>query len=204
MTSSGTTAITDSMGRYNIVSTDKDSITFIYQGKPTAKFAVKQITNIGSFDISLHIRINQKYKPLKEVKVYSRNFKQDSVENRERYAGIFNYHKPGVKTTTSAYSGSAGMDLDELINVFRFKRNRRLKYMQNRLLEEEQENYINYRFNKSLVRRITKIEGKDLDNFMLLYRPDFEFTQTSNTVDFYQYIITASYQFKSALLQGKP
>jgi len=201
--SGGTMATTDSMGHYNIIASDKDSLTFIYLNKPTARFAVKQIENIGSFDISLHIRVNEKFRTLKEVKVFSKNFKQDSIANREQYAKIFNYQKPGIQTSTSDYSGAAGMDLDEFINIFRFKRNKQLKYMQNRLVEQEQENYINYRFNKTLVKRITRLEGKNLDTFMVRYRPDFDFTHNSSTVIFYQYILNASYQFRRELLGGE-
>lgn len=203
--SNGTIAITDSLGHYAIVTTDKDSLIFIYQNKPTAKFIVKQIPNISSFDISLHVRLSEKFRTLKEVRVYAKNFKQDSIENRDQYAKIFNYQRPGISTSTDAYSGAAGMDLDELINVFRFKRNRQLKRMQERLLEQEQENYINYRFNKNSVKRITRLEGKDLDIFMKEYRPDFEFTQNSSIVNFYQYILNASYDYrKRMLINGKP
>jgi hypothetical protein len=198
--SNGTTTTTDSAGYYAIVTTDKDSLTFIYLNKPTAKFAVKQIPNIGNFDISLHIRLAEKFRTLKEVRVYSKNFKQDSIENREQYAKLFNYEKPGIKLSSNDYSGAAGMDLDELINVFRFKRNRQLKKMQSRVLEQEKENYINYRFNKTTVKRVTRLEGKDLEDFMKEYRPNFEFTQQSSIVEFYQYILNASYQFKKELL----
>lgn len=202
--SNGTSAVTDSLGRYAIVTTDKDSLTFVYNNKPTARFAVKQIPNIGSFDISLHIRVAEKFRTLKEVKIYGKTYRQDSIENREQYAKLFNYQKPGLATGTDAYSGAAGLDLDELINVFRFKRNRQLKKMQERLLEQEQENYINYRFNKNSVRRITRLTGKDLDIFMKEYRPDFEFTQRSSLVEFYQYILNASYDYrKKALMSGK-
>lgn len=201
--SGGTMTTTDSTGHYDIIASDKDSLTFIYQNKPTARFAVKQIENIGSFDISLRVRVTEKFRTLKEVRVFSRNFKQDSIANREEYAKIFNYQKPGIKTTTSDYSGAAGMDLDEFINIFRFKRNKQLKYMQNRLVEQEQESYINYRFNKQLVKRITRLEGKNLDTFMVHYRPDFDFTHNSTTVIFYQYILNASYQFRRELLGGE-
>lgn len=203
--SGGMMTITDSTGHYNIVASDKDSLTFIYLNKPTSRFAVRQIDNIGSFDISLHIRVAEKFRTLKDVRVFSKSFKQDSIANRQDYAKIFNYQKPGIKTTSSDYSGAAGLDLDEFINIFRFKRNRRLKYMQNRLLDQEQENYINYRFNKTLVKRITRLDGKNLDTFMVRYRPDFTFTQNSTTVNFYQYILNASYQFKREILveEGK-
>lgn len=201
----GTTSITDSTGHYDITATDKDSLTFIYHNKPTPRFAVKQIENIGSFDISLHIRVTEKFRTLKEVRVFSKSFKQDSVANREEYAKIFNYQRPGIKTSSSDYSGTPGLDLDEFINIFRFKRNKQIKHLQNRLLDQEQENYINYRFNKVLVKRITHLDGNNLDSFMVRYRPDFTFTQTTSTVNFYQYILNASYQFKKENLmeEGK-
>ena len=201
--SNGTSTITDSAGHYAIVTTDKDSLIFIYLNKPTAKFAVRQIPDIGNFDIALHIRLSEKFRTLKEVRVYGKIFKQDSVENREQYAKLFNYQKPGIKLSSDAYTGAAGMDLDELINVFRFKRNRQLRKMQERLMEEEKENYINYRFNKTTVRRVTRLEGKDLETFMKEFRPSFDFTQQSSIVEFYQYILNASYQFKKELLMGR-
>ena len=193
-------AITDSTGHYEIVTTDRDSLTFIYLNKPTAKFAVKQIKNIGNFDIALHVRVVEKFKTMKEVKVYTKNFRQDSMENRLYYKKYFNYEKPGVATSINPGSGSVGMDLDEFINIFRFKRNRQLRKMQDRLLEQEQENYIKYRFNKTAVKRITRLEGVNLANFMALYQPGFEFTQMATTAEFYQYILNASYQFKKELL----
>lgn len=198
--SNGMMTITDSTGHYNIAASDKDSLTFIYREKPTAKFAVKQIENIGSFDISLHVKVTEKFRTLKEVRVFSKNFREDSIANRQEYAKIFNYQRPGIKTTSSNYSGTPGLDLDEFINIFRFKRNRQIKHLQNRLLDQEQEKYINYRFNKILVKRVTHLEGKNLDDFMVRYRPDFAFIQTATTVNFYQYILNASYQFKKEIL----
>lgn len=202
--SGGTFSITDSLGRYSIVASDKDSLTFIYGDKPSARFAVKQIPNIAGFDISIHVRVPEKFKTLREVKVYARNHQQDSIANREQYAKIFNYQRPGISLNTDSYTGAAGADLNELINVFRFRRNRQLRKMQERLMEQEMENYINYRFNKSTVRRITRLDGKELDEFMIKYRPDFEFTQNSTVVEFYQYILNASYHYKKELLlKGK-
>lgn len=201
--SSGNQVITDSAGHYAIVATDNDSLTFIYNNKPTAKFAIKQVPDISHFDISIHVRVSEKFKTMKEVKVYSKNFRQDSIENRQYYNKIFNYQKPGIATSINPGSGSVGMDLDELINIFRFKRNRQLQKMQGRLLEQEQENYIKYRFNKMAVKRITRLEGADLDNFMMLYKPEFEFTQTATTIEFYQYILNASYQYKKEMLIKK-
>ena len=201
--SNGNQATTDSTGHYEIVVTDNDSLTFIYRGKPTAQFLVKQVPDISNFDISLHIRLSEKFQTMKEVKVYSKNYRQDSIENRETYRKIFGYEKPGVSTSIDPGSGGVGMDVGELVNIFRFRRNKQLRNMQNRLLEQEQENYIKYRFSKTTVKRITRLEGAELDEFMSLYKPDFDFTQTASTVDFYQYILNASYQYKKDLLIRK-
>ncbi len=192
----GAYTMTDTIGRYSIAVSQNDSLIFIYQNRPTLKFAVKEIPNTAIFDIALHIRVDEKYKRLKEVKVYAKSFRQDSIENRERYAKIFNYQKPGIKLSTNSYSGAAGADLDELINIFRFKRNKRLRKMQERLEAEEQEKFVDYHFSKAIVRRVTRLEEKDLDEFIKKYRPSFEFTLNSSVVEFYQYMLNASYEFK--------
>ena len=114
----GTQAITDSTGHYEIVTTDKDSLTFIYNNKPTARYAVRQIKNIGSFDLALHIRITEKFKTLKEVKIYTRNYRQDSIENRLFYSKKFNFDKPGISSSINPGSGAVGLDLGEFINIF--------------------------------------------------------------------------------------
>lgn len=200
---SGAVTLTDSVGHYEIYTNDNDSLTFIYNNKPTAKFAVKQIPNIAGFDISIHVKVASRFQTMREVKVYSKNYRQDSIENRIYYNKIFGYDKPGIASSINPGSGSVGLDLDEFINIFRFRRNRQLKKMQDRLLEQEQENYIKYRFNKITVKRITKLDGAELDNFMELYKPSFDFTQMAGTVEFYQYILNASYQYKKDLLIRK-
>ncbi|RXK80597.1 hypothetical protein [Filimonas effusa] len=56
----------------------------------------------------------------------SSDYKQDSIQNRKDYAKIFNFRKPGLRLSTSPPStytpGSltVGLDLEELINAFRF------------------------------------------------------------------------------------
>jgi len=200
---SGTTAISDTNGKYQIVTKENDSLTFIYNQKATLRFAVNKIENPANFEIALHIRVKEKYKTMKEVIVFSKNYRQDSLENRKQYASIFNYSKGGVKTSMDATTGVAGLDINELVNLFRFRRNRQLASMQKRLKEQEEENYINYRFNKPTVKRITRLEGTDLDFFMKAYRPDFEFTKNSSMVLFYQYILNASYHYKARKLMGQ-
>lgn len=198
----GLFAITDSMGKYAIHVSEDDSLIFYYNNKPTQKFAVRSVPDPAHFDISLRVTVKSKYGLLKEVMVFSKSYKEDSIENRQTYAEVYNYKKPGVQTSISP-GGGAGADVNELINIFRFKRNKRLKAFQHRLEIQEQEKYIDYRFNKLTVRRITGLQGEYLDTFMVWYRPDYEFVRYSDELVFNQYILNAFYQFQK-LVQVPP
>jgi hypothetical protein len=195
LSSSGKGTITNTDGVYQIEVSEKDSIWFSYLGKPTVKFPVTKIASPHGFDIALNVNVPV----LREVKIRQRNYKQDSIQNRKDYAKIFNYQKPGLKSVTPQYGAAAGFNLEELINVFRFRRNRNLKSFQNRLLEQEREKFVSYRFNKALVRRLTQLSGPELDSFMLVFRPGYDFTLTSSDYDFQEFIKISHSRFKKGL-----
>lgn len=194
----GLFTMTDSVGHYSIFVHENDSLYFTYNNKPTQKFPVSKISNSNQFDISLRVAVESRYSYLKEVIVYAKTYKQDSIENRKEYADVFEYSKPGLSTSLSP-GGGAGADINEIINIFRFKRNKRLKHFQARLEAQEEEKYIDYRFNKISIRRITGLEGKDIDSFMVWFRPTYEFTATADELKFNQYILNASYQYKRVM-----
>ena len=194
-TTAGKIAITDSIGHYSILANKGDSIYFVYNAKPTQKFAVNTLPNQSQFDISLHLNVKSNYTLLKEVTVYSKNYKQDSAENRSTYAEVFNYHKPRLETSTSTF-GAVGFDANELFNLFRPKWNKRMQKLQAMVVFNEEQQYISYRFNKNFVRRVTQLNGASLDTFMVWYRPSYYFASTSSDISFNQYVLNASYQFR--------
>ncbi len=197
---SGKFTRTDSMGHYKIDVTEKDSLTFIYQNKPTQKFAVKDIASLTQFDISLGVNVKGGYRTLKEVIVFARSYREDSMENRQTYADVYNYRKPTIRTSISP-GGAVGADVDEIINMFRFKRNKHLRLFQARLEQQEQDRFVTYRFNRNFVRRITGLQGTELDTFMVRYLPTYEFASMADEVTFNKYILNSSYAFKAELLK---
>ncbi|MBL7701049.1 MAG: hypothetical protein JNM14_02265 [Ferruginibacter sp.] len=199
-TTSGRSVKTDSMGRYQIIVNEKDSLTFIYQSRPTQKFPVKNIADLTQFDISIGVRVKSGYRTLKEVLIFARSYKEDSIENRRTYAAAFNYRKPTIRTSVSP-SGAAGADVNEIINMFRFGRNKRMKAFQARVEQQEQDNFVRYRFNRNFVRRITQLQGAELDTFMVRYLPAYEFAVLADEVTFNKYILISSYAFKIELLK---
>jgi hypothetical protein len=174
---------------------EHDSLYFVYNNKPTMKFSVSQVKDPRAFDISIQARVNSKYKVLKEVIIYSNSYKQDSIENRNSYANVFGYKKPGLYTSTDP-GGAAGFDLAEIINLFRFKRNKQMQRFRDRLQQEDDEKYVSMKFSKSNVSRITGLKGAELDSFLVWYRPDYEFITACNELQFTQFILDASYHFK--------
>jgi len=166
---------------------------------------VDTINNVSAFEVGLHIDV----KWLPEVKVFSHNYRLDSIQNRKDYAKIFDYKKPGlaISSSSSSYipgSVTAGLDLDQLINMFRFKRNRQLQSFQNRLLQEEQDKYIDHRYSKRLVKQLTQLESPELDSFMVAYRPDYIVLQQMNDLELGYYVELCFKYYTQQKLRNPP
>jgi hypothetical protein len=120
----------------------------------------------------------------------------DSLKNRQDYARIFDFKKPGFAITSPGSGLGAGVDLDELINVFRVQRTRRILAFQRRLVEEEQDKFVDHRFSRYIVKKVTHLNNEGLDTFMIRYRPSYEFCKRATDYDFLDYIKLAYQQYK--------
>jgi hypothetical protein len=182
ITSSGKGTTTDIFGRYEIEVTETDSVWFSYLNKPTIKYPVAKILDNSHFDIAIHVNVPV----LKEVIVRQRNYKLDSLQNRADYADAFNWRKP--KLSPSINGSSVGFNLDEIIRMFQFRKNKSAASFRERLLNEEREKFIDHRFSKALVLRLTGLVGDSRDSFMFRCRPSYEFCLYTGEYDFQLYI----------------
>jgi hypothetical protein len=189
----GKMTMTDSLGRYQITVDEKDSIWFSYLGKPTPKYPVLKIVDVTQFDIALRLKSDV----MKEVIVRNRNYRQDSIQNRKDYAKIFDFHRPNVASLTSIGPTGAAIDLDELIRVFQFRKNKSMEKFKERLEEQERQKFIDHRFNKALVKRLTNLDSTELDIFMVRYRPSYAYTLIASEYDFQMYIKKCFELYKS-------
>ena len=196
LSTSGQGISSDSLGRYKLVLAEKDSIWFSYQGKSTPRYAVRTIPNPLTFDVSIQVKSDV----LPTITVWKHSYKFDSLSNRENYAKIFNYNKPSFGTSIAPPNSGAvgvGLDLGALINMFSFKKNKRMLSLQERLIEEEQEKYIDYRYSKSYVRRLTELTGEEMDLFMKMYRPGIEFVRIASEAEMGIYILECFKDYKA-------
>ena len=183
---SGRGTITDSLGNYSITVPVEDSIFFSYLGRSTAKYAVKDINSLNNFDIALHVDPTT----LREVSVMPRSYHNDSLQNRKDYEKYFDFRKPNPFTLSDGSAGlgmGAGFDLDQIIRYFQFDRTKRLLAFQRRLEEDEQDKYIDHRFNPSMVLKVTHLTGDALDSFMAKYRPSYSFCKRATDYDLLEY-----------------
>jgi hypothetical protein len=193
MTSSGRFTTTNSEGRYQIDVSERDSIWFSYLDKPTIKFPVQKMMDMNQFDLALEVPITV----LPEIKIKPRDYRLDSIQNRRDYARAFDFRRPNVESMTSIGPNGAGIDINELIRVFQFRKNRSMVRFQERLLQQERDRFVDHRFNALLVRRLTGLEDEGLKRFMTLYRPSYEFALYTNDYDFQLYIKEAGTRFKA-------
>jgi len=194
-------AFTDSIGRYIITVKAKDSIWFSLFGKNTHKYPLDTVEDLRNFNVMIHVAGFD----LPEVRVRNSYYKLDSIQNRKDYAQFFNYRAPGIRLgggNQQMFGPSGltiGLDLDEIINMFRIKRNRNLQFLQTRLLKQEQEKYVQYRFTKRFVIKLTHLEGTQLDSFMEYCRPSYEILGLLNDLELGYYIQKKFQAFKGQL-----
>jgi hypothetical protein len=184
LATSGKGTSTDSLGRYHIVVGSSDSLSFSYLGRATSKTAVRDLPKGYPFDISIHVVVDT----LPTATVYNRSYRLDSLENRKEYQKAFDYNG-SVLNNMKASRGAAvgvGLDFDMLLDG---KTHRRMEALQNRLIWEEKDNYVDHRWSKAVVHRVTGLDTPVLDTFMRQYRPSYEFIQSCETeYEFYKYI----------------
>jgi hypothetical protein len=135
-----------------------------------------------------------------------RSYHNDSLQNRKDYEKYFDFKKPNPFTLSDGSAGlgmGAGFDLDQIIRYFQFDRTRRLKAFQSRLLEDEQDKYIDHRFNPSMVLRVTHLQGDELDSFMVKYRPSYSFCKRATDYDLAEYTKLAFTEYEKDLKDRK-
>lgn len=200
MSTNGAGTSTDEFGRYVIKVFPTDSLFFSYQGRETGKYPVLKMEDYRQFNMALHVKVYA----LPNVIVRPPDYRTDSMENRMNYAKYFNYSKPNPLKSINVGPGGVGMDPNEIINMFRFKRNRQLASLSRRLIADEQDKYIDFRFSKTFVRELTGLKDTDLTDFMRKYRPPYDFVVITNQLELGYYIQQCYKKDRGLLPPGVP
>lgn len=177
----------DGLGLFTIQSAIGDTLKISKAG------FTDQILIVSSFQ-DLIIQLSKPIQ-LAEVNVTAQSKKQELDEIKKQYRGKGSFY--GGKPPPLAYIFSPITALYELIG----KTPGQARRFNNYYSRELQESEIDRRFNSYTVKPLTLYEGKDLQNFLLLYRPPFDQLQQWSDYDLVNYIKKSAIAFDAA---GRP
>ena len=194
----GVTSRTNQLGQFEItVSYLTDTLKIAAIGYKTLFVAA------GKPNMLLTIELEPKINGLNEVTVRGdRSFKKDSLANRADFAPQFNYKGPRV---IDAFTGGNGLNfypgeffsVNLLVLVQALTKKSTPEYKFNKILiRDEHEQFVDEKFNRGNVSRITGLKGDTLSVFLVLYRPTYELALKSTDYDMEVYIRERFSQFK--------
>jgi hypothetical protein len=185
----------DTSGVYTIPASPGDTIVFSSAGylPDTAHVALYMLSE--NYLVPLIPRITAL--PSVEVEEMGK-YQADSLQRREDYGFLLDKKHPIKLMNEKRAADGPGFSFSPL-GFFsnREKQKRRLK---ERLEQEEEDYYIDYKFSVSRVSLLTGLKGDSLRIFMMHYRPSYEFCRSANNQDMFLYINDKLVLFKASKL----
>lgn len=184
----------DMGGNYRVAATAGDTIIFSSAGYHADTIVISNPVSTDPYDIFLTPNIVA----LEGIEIDELSkYEADSTQRRIDYAFIFDRKHP-VKLVNEKRPGDApGLNFSPIGYFSKGeKQKRRLK---ERVIEEDEEEYIDARFPRSRVALLTKLTGDSLQQFMQLYRPSYKFCRATDGQRMFLYINDKLILFK----QGK-
>ncbi|TDG37525.1 hypothetical protein EZJ43_00040 [Pedobacter changchengzhani] len=162
--------------------------TIIFKGQAAAYFQLK------SLGIRLRdVVIQQKRLTPKE--------KYEQTKEEFKYATI----RGSSKDLLNLSNNGAGLGIDAIYNLLS-RQGKNARYLQKILEKDYREDLIDYRFRPSLVSQVLRIKDAELEDFMLQYRPTYQFVLDATDYAFNLFIKNAykSYKLNPSALRLKP
>ncbi len=173
--------LSDEDGSYRIQVMAGDHVSFSSVGYKADTVTITESMLTNTYQISLAVRPQS----LQSVSVVYSNYQLDSMDRRKEYAWVYdNGNTPRFEHQR------AGDGVGVEMNIFRNagKPERQREKLQKRLSKEEQDYYVNFRYSKEYVTKITHFQGDSLIQFMKKYRPSYDYCRKAAPVDILVYI----------------
>ncbi|MCI0921558.1 hypothetical protein [Sphingobacterium rhinopitheci] len=122
------------------------------------------------------------------------------TERKRDYNKAYRLADPGSLLSVS--DNGAGLSIGAIYNYFS-KEGKNARRLTQYFEREYQENIIDMRFSRELVRITTGLEGEALDNFLVRYRPSYDFVLRANHYQLISYI-KSKYEFFKFVPYIKP
>ncbi|ATL46945.1 hypothetical protein COR50_06975 [Chitinophaga caeni] len=176
---SGAGTVSNETGRYFVEARPGDTIEFSMISYVRTQIVIPSVSSIMNIDLQKQII------GLQGVNIRGRIYSLDSARTRAEYDRYFNYKRPGALDVLKTLPSNPITALTYLVPS---KARKRKEMFRGQLEYWEKEKYIDYRYNPEVVQKMTKLEGAELDTFMMKYRPSYQFLQTASEYDFLLFI----------------
>lgn len=187
--------ISNSDGHYSIPANNNDTILFRAIGYVTLALRTALVPR------TLYLR--SQAVDLRGVEIVKRSYLKDSLERREEYQKGFNFRRPKFGEVVKIIPMGIGININQLKKAVSFKSNKRADIFKERLINHEQEQFINQRFTPELVANLTGLEGDSLQHFMHHNRPSFEFARDASQYDLLLFIKQSAEKYRHPTSAGK-
>ena len=174
--------LSEESGSYRIQVVPGDHVSFSSVGYIADTITVTAAMLTAVFPVYLDVRAQTL--TAARVGQFS-NYQLDSMDRRKEYAWVYDHgNTPRVEHERK------GDGVGVTLNIFRnaSAKEKQREKLEKRLDREEQEYYIDSRYNKDIITKYTKLKGDSLTNFMQKYRPSFEYCRRAANVDILVYI----------------
>lgn len=169
-------------------------LIFSHVGYRTDTIVVDTSMQAGDYPVYME----PKAQTLRAVEVGSlSNYQLDSLARREEYSWVYDHGTP-PRLERKRTGDGVGVSL----NIFRnaSKEDQDREKLKKRLMREEEEHYIDFRYSRDYVSRLTKLKGDSLQQFMMHFRPTYDYCRKAANVDILVYVNDS---FKKYMKRGE-
>ena len=182
--------LSEENGSYRIQAMPGDHISFSSVGYKAD--TIKVTASMLTADAPIYLDV--KPQNLQAVRVGElSNYQLDSLDRRKEYAWVYDHENTPKMARDRQGADGVGVTL----NVFRNSGTaaKQRVHLKERLDKEEKDYYVDSRYNKDYVSKITKLKGDSLTEFMRRYRPSYDYCRRAANVDILVYISDSYKQY---------
>jgi hypothetical protein len=182
--------LSEENGSYRIQAVPGDHIAFSSVGYMADTLTVT--ASLLTADCPIYLDIRPQTLQAVRVGEFS-NYQLDSMDRRKEYAWV--YEHDNTEHIAKDRQGADGVGVT--LNIFRNSGSgaHQRVHLRKRLEKEEEDYYVDSRYNKDYVAKITHLKGDSLLQFMRRYRPSYDYCRKAANVDILVYISDSYKQY---------
>lgn len=183
---SGYTVGSNDLGLFQIKAVVGDTLVVVKRD-----YTDKQVVVLSSRDMIVYLNLSGTMLNQVDIKGQSKKAELEGIKKDFRDKGVFYEGKPPLLS----YIFTPLTALYELFGSTPKKARRFGKYYHTEMQQTEIDGF----FNESLIKKNTELTGKELENFMLNYRPDYQKSKNWTEYDAVKYIRDSYKQYTDTL-----